>query len=521
MFDDEIVKDENASIEEKIEETTNAEVEEPIVEMHEISKEEIELQPAEDKPQQELQLHTDPVFTKGPMIEPVTPKPKRTKKVKAKKAKKRPNFFVRAIACLLSGILLGAGVMCGFIGVKYAADYYGFDYALVRESVVTQVVESESGLATTDVVNTVSGDTTVYDVTAVVEEALPAMVTIMASYTAEASYFGQTYTQEASSSGSGFIIGENGEELLLATNNHVIYSADDLTVQFIDESIVTAYVKGTDADKDLAVLAVNLSDLTEETKANIAVATLGDSDDLMMGEPVIAIGNALGYGLSVTTGVVSATDRVLDYTVEDPDTFIQTDAAINEGNSGGALLNMRGEVIGINSAKISGTTVEGMGYAIPISAATPIIDDLSTQVTKIKVSDEERGYLGVSVSSLTVTEDVSTQFGIPQGIIIAEVQEDGAAGLAGIQAGDIIVSYDGVEVTTTDELLALQEYYEQGVEVEVIIMRMGEGGYTSKTFTVVLGGYPVLSSDTDTEAEVETEAEEESSQKSGSSSKGK
>ena len=245
----------------------------------------------------------------------------------------------------------------------------------------------------------------VTDVTQVVKAVMPSVVSVSNTYVQRGTFFGQEYSSEAVSSGSGIIVGENDSELLIVTNYHVVESADTLSVQFVDEEQVQAQIKGTDADKDLAVLAVQLSDIKEDTLDQISIASLGSSDDLTVGEPVIAIGNALGYGQSVTTGIVSAKNRQLnsDDTVGDYDSdsnsatnLIQTDAAINPGNSGGALLNTKGEVIGINSNKIGGSTVEGMGYAIPISDAKPIIEELMQKETRLKVDEANKGVLGIT-----------------------------------------------------------------------------------------------------------------------------
>ena len=232
--------------------------------------------------------------------------------------------------------------------------------------------------------------------------------------------FGQTYTQQSASSGSGIIIGENTEEIVIATNYHVISGSDEIVITFADATTATAYIKGSNPNMDLAVVSVPLNSLSAETKENIAVAKLGNSDALKMGQPVIAIGNALGYGQSVTTGVVSAIDREITNENGVTGRFIQTDAAINPGNSGGALLNLSGEVIGINSSKIGGSTVEGMGYAIPISAAEPIINDLSLQTTKVKVPENERGFIGVSIRE--VSASMAQVYGMPQGIYITGVK---------------------------------------------------------------------------------------------------
>jgi serine protease Do len=237
---------------------------------------------------------------------------------------------------------------------------------------------------------------------------------------------------------------------------------------------------------DLAVIAVALSDLESDTKNAIAIATLGDSDTLRLGEPAIAIGNALGYGQSVTTGVISAVNRVieLDDNSEDKGTFIQTNAEINPGNSGGALLNINGEVIGINSNKIGGEAVEGMGYAIPISTAKPIIEQLMTEKTRAKVSEEKRGYIGIS--GVSVTSEVSQMYGLPAGVYVAGVADNGGAKAAGLQEGDIITKFDGKEIASMDDLQNRLAYYEAGETVNVTVMRQATGGYAEQEFTVTL-----------------------------------
>ncbi|MCR4756813.1 MAG: trypsin-like peptidase domain-containing protein [Butyrivibrio sp.] len=314
---------------------------------------------------------------------------------------------------------------------------------------------------------------------------MPAMVIIHNNYTASQNYFGYVQTQEAQASGSGIIVGENDTELLIATNYHVIEGADSLEVIFTDDSSVQAVVKGTDQDMDLAVIAVMLDDVSADTLGAIKVATLGDSDSLALGEPAIAIGNALGYGQSVTTGVISAINREVEISEGAYQTFIQTDAAINPGNSGGALLNISGEVIGINSNKIGGETIEGMGYAIPISVARPIIDKLMNEETKVKVSDEERGYLGIS--GVTVTSSVSQMYGLPLGIYVAEVADGGGAQAAGMQKGDVIVGFEGDEITSMDELQNKLEYYSAGTTVKVTVKRANGAEYTEITMDLTLG----------------------------------
>lgn len=372
------------------------------------------------------------------------------------------------------------------------------------EATETTVEKADSDIKTT----TVTGETkaVVTDVTAVVEEVMPAMVIIHNNYTASANYFGYVQKEEATASGSGIIVGENDTELLIATNYHVVEGADSLEVIFADESTVEAAVKGTDSTMDLAVIAVMLDDISADTKDAIKIATLGDSDSLTLGEPAIAIGNALGYGQSVTTGVISAINREVEMSEGVTQTFIQTDAAINPGNSGGALLNLQGEVIGINSNKIGGETIEGMGYAIPISLAQPIIDKLMNEKTLLKVSDEDRGYIGIS--GVSVTSDVSSYYGIPQGVYVAEVSQGGGAQAAGIQKGDVITEFDGMEITSMDDLQTRLQYYEAGTDVTVKVMRQNGSEYAEQTFNVTLGSASTLSNGGDTNAGTEDSKEQ-------------
>lgn len=318
------------------------------------------------------------------------------------------------------------------------------------------------------------------DVTEVVDEVMPAIVSITNHLTYNYYY----YTRNADASGSGIIIGSNESELLVVTNYHVIEDNNGITVTFADGTDVAAQIKGTDATRDLAIIAVKIEDLDQETLETITIAKMGDSDSLKVGEPVIAIGNALGYGQSVTTGVVSALDREMDMD-NVSGTFIQTDAAINPGNSGGALLNINGEVIGINSNKIGGSTVEGMGYAIPISAAKPIIEELSLKETRELLPEEEQGYLGISGATTTAQEIL--YYGYPEGVYVAKVFEDTAAEKAGVQQGDFIVSFDGETIKSMQSLANKLCYYEAGSRVEIEVMRQTARGYQQITLEVTLG----------------------------------
>ena len=296
-------------------------------------------------------------------------------------------------------------------------------------------------------------------------------------------FFGGIRQQESKSAGSGIIISQNDTELLIVTNNHVVEGSETLTVTFVDETSVEALIKGTDSARDLAVVAVPLEKIPDETMDAIKLATLCDSDGIKVGEPAIAIGNALGYGQSVTMGIVSATER----TISGYDgTYIQTDAAINPGNSGGALLNINGEVIGINSAKINASEVEGMGFAIPISDTTDIIENLMNKETRSKVSEAERGYLGIK--GYDVTEEGAQMYNMPTGVFIAEVIDGGGAKDAGLTKGMIITEFDGSSVDDMETLKGLLEYYKVGEEVSVKVQVPEKNGeYTEQEVTVKLG----------------------------------
>lgn len=341
--------------------------------------------------------------------------------------------------------------------------------------------------------------TVVTDVTEVVDRVMPCVVSIFGKYTIEDDFWGYLYDYETEGGGSGIIVGENDTELLIATNNHVVEDSDELTVQFIDASVAEASVKGTDADMDLAVIAINLSDLDPATKKQIRIATLGNSDYLKVGEPAIAIGNALGTGQSVTTGVISAVNRA--YTDDEGPLYgtevgkddsssvkylIQTDAAINPGNSGGALLNVRGEVIGINSSKIADYATEGMGYAIPISTAEPILKDLMEKKTKPSQKNDSATYLGIS--GMAVTGELLEKYDIKEGIYITQVFDHTPAKEAGIHKGDILLEIDGYTVGKMSDLTEVLSYYKVGDKVAAKLMTRTNDGYQPYETTVTLGG---------------------------------
>jgi len=402
-----------------------------------------------------------------------------------KPTKKKKGFAVKAVTFALCGVLFGVFAGAGFYGINLLNRYLEGEQEVVVES-ANQNIPVQTPIAQ---LNT-STETKVItaDVTQVVEQVMPSMVSIVNKYMKSSTFFGQTFSQEAQSSGSGIIIAQDEKELLIATNHHVIADAEVLEVTFIDGTTAEAKVKGKDSGMDLAVIAIPLDSIEAETKGAIVIAEIGDSDSLKLGEQVIAIGNALGYGQSVTGGWVSALNR--EVTMEDgsKSTYIQTDAAINGGNSGGALLNMNGEVVGINSSKISGYGVEGMGYAIPISAAEPIISELMTKETKDKVEDGNTGYIGVSLQA--VPQEYVQYYNYPKGIMILEVESGSAAEKAGILPYDIIVDFDGEEITVYEELQALLQYYRPGDTAKITVERIINGRFEEVELEITLGEWP-------------------------------
>lgn len=399
--------------------------------------------------------------------------------------KKKKGTFRKFVVSMGLGITFGAFAGAGFYAVRLGAD------RLLPESSQEGIVsETQSLPASAGNLTNINQVTYVSDdISDVVEQVMPAMVSIVNNFTRTTNFWGYTYSETLPAAGSGIIIGENATELLIATNNHVVDSADSLEVTFIDGSTAAANIKGVDTEMDLAVIAVQLAELSEETRNATAIAKLGDSDNLKLGEPVIAIGNALGYGQSVTNGIISALDR--EVTNEDgiTGTFIQTNAAINGGNSGGALLTITGEVIGINSSKIKGTGVEGMGYAIPINSASPIISDLMEHRTRTdKVADEEKGYMGISPQN--VTAEMSQLFGIPEGVYVADVFEGTAAETAGIKKGDVLVKFDGNRITSYADLQEIMLYCKVGDTVKVTVKRVENGEYVSHEMDITLGERP-------------------------------
>ena len=428
-----------------------------------------------------------------------------------KKGNKNKRSF-GAVVATTAVIAVIAGAVAGgtFYGVNYAANRFFYDVSgngssdasdndssSFEENIseAMQDGQNESG-ESSQASDTSQGTMTVKEVAA---ECMPSVVTIAAVSQQElSSIFGGTQIYESSSVGTGVIIGMNDTELLIATNQHLTGGASSLSVGFIDETAIDAQIKGEDDENDLAVVSVKLTDIPAETMDQIKVAAIGNSDELELGDQVVAIGNALGYGQSVTSGYISAKDRDI-YLTDGNNTYnatdlLQTDAAINSGNSGGPLLNMKGEVIGINEAKRmltqSGETVEGMGYAIPISKAEPILQELMSFETREKVDEESRGYLGITLAN--VTEEVSEMYNMPVGVCVTEVIENGPAQEAGLQKGDVITEMEGRSIDDYDDLTEQLEYYAVGDVVEFVIMRADNGEYIEKTVQVTLGDSTVL-----------------------------
>ena len=326
------------------------------------------------------------------------------------------------------------------------------------------------------------------DVSPIVEAAMPSVVAITNTMLYQNTWFGATQTYEVPSSGSGIIVGQNDTELLIVTNNHVIEDSTSLQVTFIDESTVDAAVKGTDSESDLAVIAVPLDSISADTKSQIKAATMGDSDSLKMGQGVIAIGNALGLGQSVTVGHVSALNRVIKVDGLTK-TVIQTDAAINPGNSGGALLNAQGELIGINEAKYASTDVEGVGYAIPISLVKDTIENLMNKTTKVELPEEEQGYLGIQIQN--INSATSQMYGMPEGVYVYKITENSAAANSDLREKDIITKFDGETVHSYADLTELLTYYKAGSTVTLTVQRLENGEYTEKEVEITLMNRPV------------------------------
>ena len=396
-----------------------------------------------------------------------TPKPKKNRKV--------PKPVKLVCAGVAFGLVASVTFQTGnYVGTKV----FGTTTTNGKTAKTAQTVDGAK-------LTTSSSSTGTSDIASIAKNAMPSIVSITNMSVQEVqSFFGGTQQQESTSVGSGIIIGQTDSELLILTNNHVVEGNEKLTVSFVDNESVEANVKGTDSTKDLAVVAVKISDVKDSTMDEIAVATMGDSSKLEVGEQVVAIGNALGYGQSVTSGIVSATERTLDG--YEGGTLIQTDAAINPGNSGGALLNSNGEVIGINTAKVATDSVEGMGYAIPISDASDTIQNLMNQETKTKVSEAEQGYLGIQ--GVDVGGGRAKMYNMPTGVYISDVVKNGGAQQAGLTKGSVITGLEGTTISDMNSLKEQLQYYRVGDKVKVTVQVPGNNGeYTEKTVEVTLG----------------------------------
>ena len=417
--------------------------------------------------------------------------------------KRRKNGLTRKVAGITAAALLFGTVSGGtMVGINKIADSFGpATYPLVSSQAAVEDSTTEaqtSASAATSGSSAVAGNAAALDVSAIVKSAMPSVVAINNTMLYQSNnWWGMSQTYEVPSSGSGIIIGQNDEELLIATNNHVVEDSENLSVVFIDDTSVNASIKGTDADSDLAVIAVALKDIPEDTLSQISVAKLGDSDALEVGQGVVAIGNALGYGQSVTVGYVSALNREVKVDNTVTRNLLQTDAAINPGNSGGALLNMKGEVIGINAAKYSSTDVEGIGYAIPISKAQEILSTLMTQRTKNQtVAEGEEGYLGIQ--GLTVDDSMVKQQDMPAGVFVYGIIDGGAAANSDLRKRDIIVKFDGQSVKSMAALQDLLKYYKAGETVELGVKSLENGEYVDRTVTITLGTKATLGQDAQT-----------------------
>ena len=422
------------------------------------------------------------------------------------------SFQKKAGATIALAVIFGLVAAVVFQAANFAADRFlntGKSSVQIKTTDSVNLQETASDDSTADKVLSDSENGTV---AAVAQASMPSVVAITTVSVQEIpSFFGYSSHQyKSASTGSGIIVGDNDDELLIATNNHVVDGATTLSVCFIGDDVanaetetvnagdngdlnvedaVSAKIKGTDTDNDLAVVAVKKSDIPEDTLNQIKIAQIGSSDDLAVGQQVVAIGNALGYGQSVTSGWISALNRTISTDDGTNSTgLIQTDAAINPGNSGGALLNMKGELIGINSAKYADSAVEGMGYAIPISKAKPILEELMNRETREKVDSSKKGYLGVSLANLT-TEAIE-MYNMPTGAFVRSVEDDSPAQEAGICKGDIIVKFDGQKVSDGDDLLDKLQYYKSGEKIEAVIARATNGEYEENTIELTLGTRP-------------------------------
>lgn len=412
-------------------------------------------------------------------------------------APRKKNSWARKAAGITAAAVL-FGTVAG--GVMTGVNYVGARLTGLADITATAPAETE-GTTTAQVPETSAASnngsttavSTVTDVSSIAEKAMPSLVAINDTMTVEQNnFFGMPQTYQAQSSGSGIIVGQNDTELLIATNNHVVSGATDMKVTFTDSTQVAAAVKGTDSATDLAIIAVKLSDIPSDTMSKIKVATLGNSDNVKVGQQVIAIGNALGYGQSLTVGYISALDREITDENGIQHTYIQTDAAINPGNSGGALLDLNGNVIGINAAKNASTEVEGMGFASPISKAQEILNNLMTKKTREAVDESAQGYLGIQGTNIDA--NASKEYGMPVGIYVYKIVEGGAAANSDLKEKDIITKFDGQSVTNMEELKQMLTYYEGGSTVSLTVQSLVNGSYVEHEVQITLGTKPASNS---------------------------
>lgn len=401
------------------------------------------------------------------------------------KKRKKGNFGKKAAAVVGSALVFGIVAGSTIVGINWAAGSYAQNKSVeISRAETLPTAQDNNSLPASNT----SSISTINDVSPIVDKAMPSVVAITSKVVYESQTWFGPMQQEGEGSGSGIVVGKNDDELLIVTNNHVVQGAKELKVTFIDQTAVDAAIKGTDADSDLAVIAVPLKNISSDTLSKIAIASLGKSETLKVGQGVIAIGNALGYGQSVTVGYISALDRAVQTEDGTNRDLLQTDAAINPGNSGGALLNMQGEVIGINSAKYSSTEVEGMGYAIPISKAQTIIDGLITRKTRTQVADNDQGYLGIQCKNIDST--TSQQLGMPQGVFIYKIVEGGAASQSDLREKDIITKFDGQGIKTYDDLTSMLKYYAGGTKVSLTVQSVENGQYVERNVDITLGKKP-------------------------------
>ncbi len=459
----------------------NTRIDESVNSTEEVMQEHITVtEPAADLPPQDVSADL-----------PETTVPETTVSVKKKKEHKTLKKFFGCI-----GLAACFGIVAGgaFFGVRYAVTRLFPQEAAQMDEVVspTDVLFPKPNVTIASTATSEIGDTDATEtVAAVVEQTMPAMVSIQTVYTTVSYFWGQPITNDQEGGGSGIIIGSNEQDLLIATNYHVIEDTSSVKVILADGTTHNVTVKGSDAGADLAILALPLSGLTQETLDSIDIAVLGDSDSARIGQMVVAIGNALGYGPTVTVGYLSAKDR--EITIEGNDmVLLQTNAAINSGNSGGALLNTKGEVIGINNAKLTRTDIEGICFAIPISEATPILEDLMTREI---LADNEKGYLGVTVSELDSA--IFRDYNWPEGVYVASVSKDSAAEKAGIYQGDIITHVNGEQVTTANQLVNAVTSQRYGTVVEITLQRIVNGKFDEFTYSVTLQQNPELLASTE------------------------